>query len=158
MGPVANHRRIEALEAMVADARERGAKVLTGGERLGNRGYFFPVTVLAGAPDDCMAMTTEPFGPLAIINPVRTLDEAIQKANALPFGLAAYAFTHDARNDDQLTDSVECGNLSINTLEASLAETPFGGVKESGQGREGGAEGLHHYMIVKNVSHRMEIG
>ncbi|WP_293859739.1 NAD-dependent succinate-semialdehyde dehydrogenase [uncultured Alsobacter sp.] len=157
MGPVANHRRIEALEAMVADGRARGAKVLTGGERVGNRGYFFPVTVLAQAPDDCMAMTVEPFGPLAIINPVRSLEEAIEKANALPFGLAAYAFTHDARNADRLTDAIECGNLSINTLEASVAETPFGGVKESGHGREGGAEGLHHYMVVKNVSHRMDI-
>jgi succinate-semialdehyde dehydrogenase/glutarate-semialdehyde dehydrogenase len=157
MGPVANHRRIEALETMVADARSRGAKVLAGGERLGNRGYFFPVTVLAEAPDDSMAMTVEPFGPLAIINPVRTLDEAIEKANALPFGLAAYAFTHDARHVDRLTDAIECGNLSINTLEASVAETPFGGVKESGHGREGGAEGLHQYMVVKNVSHRMDI-
>ncbi len=157
MGPVANHRRIEALEAMVIDARQRGAKILTGGERLGNSGYFFPVTVVTEAPDDCMAMTVEPFGPLAIINPVRTLDEAIEKANSLPFGLAAYAFTHDARNADRLTEGVECGNLSINTLEASVAETPFGGVKESGHGREGGAEGLHHYMTVKNVSHRMDI-
>ena len=89
---------------------------------------------------------------MALIAPVRTLEEGIEKANSLPFGLAAYAFTHSARNVDLLTDGVECGNLSINTLEASVAETPFGGVKESGYGREGGAEGLHHYMIVKNVS------
>lgn len=155
MGPVANDRRLHALEELTADARARGARVLAGGERIGNRGYYYPVTVLADLPDDARAMSEEPFGPMALINPVRTLEEAIEKANALPFGLAAYAFTHSARNVDILTDGVECGNLSINTLEASVAETPFGGVKESGYGREGGAEGLHHYMVVKNVSHRM---
>jgi succinate-semialdehyde dehydrogenase/glutarate-semialdehyde dehydrogenase len=157
MGPLANHRRIEAMEALVNDARAKGARVLAGGERLGNRGYFFPVTVLAGLPDDARAMSEEPFGPLALINPVSSLDEAIEKANALPFGLAAYAFTHSARNADRLAEEIEAGNLSINTLEASVAETPFGGVKESGYGREGGSEGLSHYMIVKNVSHRMII-
>jgi len=153
MGPVANPRRIEALEMLVADAKAKGARVLTGGERLSNRGYFFPVTVLADVPDDARAMREEPFGPLALINPVSSLDEAIEKANALPFGLAAYAFTHSARNVDRLIEGVEVGNLSINTLEASVAETPFGGVKESGHGREGGAEGLSQYMIVKNISH-----
>jgi succinate-semialdehyde dehydrogenase / glutarate-semialdehyde dehydrogenase len=155
MGPLANHRRIEALETLVADARDKGARVLAGGERLGNRGYFFPLTVLADLPDDARAMREEPFGPLALINPVSSIDEAIEKANALPFGLAAYAFTHSARNADRLAEGIEAGNVSINTLEASVAETPFGGVKESGHGREGGAEGLSHYTIVKNVSHRM---
>jgi succinate-semialdehyde dehydrogenase/glutarate-semialdehyde dehydrogenase len=157
MGPVANHRRIDALAAMSEDARIKGAKVLVGGERLDGRGYFFPLTVLAEAPDAAMAMTTEPFGPLAIINPVLSVEEAIAKANMLPFGLAAYAFTHSAAIVDRLTNEIECGNLSINTLEASVAETPFGGVKESGYGREGGAEGLHHYMVAKTVSHRMAI-
>jgi len=157
MGPVANHRRIEALEALVADARASGAKVLAGGERLGNRGYFFPVTVLTEVPDDARAMREVPFGPLAIVTPVSSLDEAIAKANALPFGLAAYAFTHSARNADRLANEVECGNLSINTLEASVAETPFGGVKDSGHGREGGLESLHNYMVVKNVSHAMQV-
>lgn len=155
MGPLANHRRIEALERLVADARTKGARVLAGGERLRGQGYYFPVTVLAEVPDDARAMREEPFGPLALINPVSSLDEAIQKANSLPFGLAAYAFTNSARNVDQLTDGLETGNLSINTLEASVAETPFGGVKDSGYGREGGAEGLSHYTIVKNVSHSM---
>src|SRR5579862_962988 len=125
MGPLANHRRIEALERLVADARKKGARVLAGGERLGGRGYYFPVTVLAELPDDARAMREEPFGPLALINPVASLEEAIQKANGLPFGLAAYAFTNSARNVDQLTEGVETGNLSINTLEASVAETPL---------------------------------
>jgi succinate-semialdehyde dehydrogenase/glutarate-semialdehyde dehydrogenase len=155
MGPLANRRRVEAMEMMVEDARAKGARVLAGGERLGNRGYFFPPTVLADVPDDARAMREEPFGPLALINPFDSLDDAIAKANALPFGLAAYAFTHSARNADRLTEGVEAGNFSINTLEASVAETPFGGVKESGFGREGGAEGLSHYTIVKNVSHRL---
>lgn len=155
MGPLANHRRIEALEALVADAKAKGARVLAGGERLGNRGYFFPLTVLADLPDDARAMREEPFGPLALINPVSSIDEAIEKANALPFGLAAYGFTHSARNADRLAQGIEAGNVSINTLEASVAETPFGGVKESGYGREGGTEGLSHYTVIKNVSHRL---
>jgi succinate-semialdehyde dehydrogenase/glutarate-semialdehyde dehydrogenase len=155
MGPLANRRRVEAMEMLVTDAKAKGARVLAGGERFCSRGYFFPLTVLADLPDAARAMHEEPFGPLALINPVSSLDEAIEKANALPFGLAAYAFTHSARNADQLTEGIEAGNFSINTLEASVAETPFGGVKESGFGREGGAEGLSHYTIVKNVSHRL---
>ncbi len=155
MGPLANHRRIDAMEMLVADAKAKGAKILTGGHRVGNRGYFFPVTVMADVPDDARVMREEPFGPIAVINPVATIDDAIEKANGLPFGLAAYAFTHSAYNADRLIDGVEAGNLSINTLEASVPETPFGGVKESGNGREGGAEGLSHYTTVKNVSHRM---
>jgi succinate-semialdehyde dehydrogenase/glutarate-semialdehyde dehydrogenase len=156
MGPVANHRRIETLERLIADAKAKGARVLAGGERLAKRGYFFPVTVLADVPDDAQAMREEPFGPLALIAPFSRLDEALEKANALPFGLAAYAFTHSAHNVDRLVDGIEAGNVSINTLEASVAETPFGGVKESGYGREGGAEGLSHYTVVKNVSHLIE--
>jgi succinate-semialdehyde dehydrogenase / glutarate-semialdehyde dehydrogenase len=155
MGPVANHRRIEAMEMFVADAKAKGARLLAGGERLGNRGYYFPLTVLADLPDDAKAMYQEPFGPLALINPVSSLDEAIAKANALPYGLAAYAFTRSARSANQLAEEVEVGNLSINNLVASLAETPFGGVKDSGYGREGGTEGLSHYTVVKNVSHLM---
>ena len=155
MGPLANHRRIEAMEMFVADARAKGARVLAGGERLGNRGYFFPLTVLADLPDNARVMREEPFGPLALINPVSSLEEAIEKANALPYGLAAYAFTRSARNADQLAENVEAGNLSINNFVASIAETPFGGVKESGYGREGGTEGLSHYTVVKNVSHLM---
>ncbi|PAP92200.1 NAD-dependent succinate-semialdehyde dehydrogenase [Mesorhizobium wenxiniae] len=157
MGPVANHRRKNALEALVRDARDKGARLLAGGECAKGAGYFYPLTVMAELPEDARAMREEPFGPLALINPVRSLDDAIEKANALPFGLAAYAFTHSASNAHQLSERIEAGNLSINTLEASVAETPFGGVKESGYGREGGAEGLHHYMTVKNVSHRMTI-
>jgi succinate-semialdehyde dehydrogenase / glutarate-semialdehyde dehydrogenase len=157
MGPLANDRRIAALEALVGDAAASGARVLTGGARLERPGYFFPVTVLADVSDSARVMREEPFGPLAVINPVSSIDEAIQKANALPFGLAAYAFTHSALRANQLAEALEAGNVSINTLEASVAETPFGGVKDSGYGREGGTEGLLNYTFVKNISHSMTI-
>jgi succinate-semialdehyde dehydrogenase / glutarate-semialdehyde dehydrogenase len=155
MGPLANARRIDAMETLVADAKAKGARVLAGGHRLGNRGYFFPLTVLVDLPDDARAMNEEPFGPLALVNPVKTLDEAIEKANSLPYGLAGYAFTRSAANADRLADGIEVGNLSINHFVASVAETPFGGVKDSGYGREGGTEGLQCYTITKNVSHKM---
>jgi succinate-semialdehyde dehydrogenase/glutarate-semialdehyde dehydrogenase len=155
MGPLANHRRIETMETLVADAKQKGARVLAGGSRIGNRGYYYPLTVLADLPDDARAMREEPFGPMALINPVPSLDDAIEKANALPYGLAAYAFTRSARNADRLAEGVEAGNLSINHFVASIAETPFGGVKDSGYGREGGTEGLECYTVAKNVSHLM---
>ncbi|MCV2866335.1 NAD-dependent succinate-semialdehyde dehydrogenase [Defluviimonas sp. WL0075] len=157
MGPVANIRRIAALDALVEDARAKGARVLAGGTRPKGPGYFFPVTVLADVPDNARVMTEEPFGPVAIINPVANLGEAITRANALPYGLASYAFTHSAANVERLTNEIEAGTLSINTLEASVAEVPFGGVKYSGHGREGGSEGLHHYTVTKTISHRMEL-
>ena len=157
MGPLANARRIEALEALVTDARDKGARVLTGGVRPKGPGYFYPVTVLADVPDSARVMHEEPFGPLAVINPTASLGDAIRRANELPFGLAAYAFTHSAANVDRLMDEIEAGNLSINTLEASVAEVPFGGVKASGQGREGGQEGMAHYTEVRTVSHRMAL-
>jgi len=153
MGPLANPRRLEAMDAFVADAKAKGARLLAGGSRLGNRGYFFPLTILADVPEDARAMREEPFGPLALLSPVRTLDEAIERANALPYGLAAYGFTHSASNAERLAEGVEAGNISINHFVASIAETPFGGVKESGFGREGGTEGLQGYTVAKNVSH-----
>ena len=102
-------------------------------------------------------MQEEPFGPIAVINPVKSLDDAIAQANSVPYGLAGYAFTNRADYIDRLIDEVEVGNLSINTLEASMPETPFGGVKSSGHGREGGTEGLENYMTIKNVWHSTNI-
>jgi len=157
MGPLANHRRIGELTDLVEDARAQGAELKTGGSKLGDKGYFFQPTVLANVPDSARVMQEEPFGPLAIINPVVSLDEAIEKANSVPYGLASYGFTNRADYVERMVDSVEAGSLSINTLEASLPETPFGGVKSSGYGREGGTEGLHNYMITKNVSHSLSI-
>ena len=157
MGPLANDRRLAAITEFVADARDKGAEVTTGGSRIGTSGYFFEPTVLADVPDDARVMQEEPFGPLAIINRVGSLDEAIECANSVPFGLAAYGFTNRADYADRMVERVQAGTLSINTLEASVPETPFGGVKSSGYGREGGVEGLHNYMVVKNISHSISI-
>lgn len=157
MGPVAMDRRLPVLSALVEDARAKGAIVATGGERLGNVGAFFQPTVLLNVPDHADIMQEEPFGPIAIINPIASLDEAIAQANSVPFGLAGYGFTNRADYIARMTDEVEVGNLSINTLEASMPETPFGGVKSSGYGREGGTEGLTNYMTVKHVWHSSEI-
>ncbi|RTL67868.1 MAG: NAD-dependent succinate-semialdehyde dehydrogenase [Hyphomicrobiales bacterium] len=153
LGPLANARRVEAMAEFVADAKAKGGRVLSGGARLANRGYYFPLTVLADLPADARAMREEPFGPIATVSPVKSVEEAIARANELPYGLAAYAFTNSAKKAEQLADGVEVGNLSINHYVASIAETPFGGVKDSGYGREGGSEGLTHYTVVKNVSH-----
>ena len=157
MGPLANDRRIDALTELVKDAIDCGAELKTGGARKPEKGYFFEPTVLANVPDSARVMQEEPFGPLAVINPVATLDEAIEKANSVPYGLAAYGFTNRADYADRICTGLEAGNVSINTLEASLPETPFGGVKQSGYGREGGTEGLHNYMVIKNVSHSLKI-
>ncbi len=157
MGPLANDRRLGALASFVEDAVETGAELTTGGSRIGTSGYFFEPTILANVPDHARIMQEEPFGPIAVVNPVDSLDAAIEQANSVPYGLAAYGFTNRADYVDQMVDRVEAGNLSINTLEASLPETPFGGMKSSGYGREGGTEGLHHYTVIKNVSHSIEI-
>jgi succinate-semialdehyde dehydrogenase/glutarate-semialdehyde dehydrogenase len=157
MGPCANDRRVPMLTAQVEDARAKGAVVAAGGARHGDKGYFFQPTVLTHVPDTAHIMQEEPFGPIAVINPVTSLDDAIANANAVPYGLAGYAFTNRADYIDQMIDEVEVGNLSINTLEASMPETPFGGVKSSGYGREGGTEGLDNYMVIKNVWHSADI-
>ena len=157
MGPLANDRRVPALTELVEDARSKGATVATGGTASGNRGYFFEPTVLLNVPENARIMQEEPFGPVAVLNPVPSLDAAITAANAVPFGLAGYGFTNRADYIDRMIDEVEVGNLSINTLEASMPETPFGGVKSSGTGREGGTEGLENYMTIKNVWHASQI-
>ena len=153
LGPLANERRVQTMERLIADAVGRGARMLTGGARISNRGCQFPMTVLADVPDDAVAMHEEPFGPLALISRTQNIGDAIRKANSLPFGLAAYAFTHSAANVESLSEEMECGNLSINHFVASIPETPFGGVKDSGYGREGGSEGLACYTVTKNISH-----
>ena len=157
MGPTANCRRVPALRALVEDAQAQGATIATGGSGFLKKGYFFEPTVLLNVPETAKIMHEEPFGPVAVINPVTSLDHAIRMANSVPYGLAGYAFTNRADYIDQLVDELEVGNLSINTLEASMPETPFGGVKSSGCGREGGTEGLENYMDIKNVWHSVHI-
>ncbi|WP_328685550.1 NAD-dependent succinate-semialdehyde dehydrogenase [Streptomyces sp. NBC_00343] len=153
MGPLANERRLHAMETLVADAVERGAKVLTGGQRLSREGYFYAPTVLTDVPADARLMHEEPFGPLAPIVPFTDLNETLAIANSLPYGLAAYGFTESAATAEKLSDTLEAGILSINHCGGSVAEAPSGGVKESGYGREGGPEALDAYLITKRVSH-----
>jgi len=151
MGPVANARRLAAMQAMVDDAKRRGARVAAGGHRLGDRGYFFAPTVLAEVPLDADAMTMEPFGPVGACVKVADLDEAIEVANNLSVGLAAYAFTNSLHDAERISRELECGVLSINHFGAPESDTPFGGVKESGIGREGGASSLDAYTVSKTV-------
>jgi succinate-semialdehyde dehydrogenase/glutarate-semialdehyde dehydrogenase len=155
MGPLTNARRLQAMQQLTADALQRGARLLCGGERIGHRGYHWPMTVLANVPADARAMHEEPFGPLCLIAPVSDLDEAIRRANSLPFGLAGYAFTESARHAHRLGTELEVGNLAINHLVSAVSETPFGGIKDSGYGREGGTEGLECYTHAKSISHKM---
>jgi succinate-semialdehyde dehydrogenase/glutarate-semialdehyde dehydrogenase len=152
MGPLANPRRVKAMEEFVADARDRGAKIAAGGSKSGSEGYFFQPTVVTGLGDDAKLMRDEPFGPVAPVVSYKTLDEVIERANSLPFGLAAYAFTNSSKTAGVLTDALEAGLVGINTYGISTPETPFGGVKDSGYGQEGGIEGLEAYTVKKFVA------
>ncbi|MDC1087571.1 NAD-dependent succinate-semialdehyde dehydrogenase [Alphaproteobacteria bacterium] len=152
MGPLAHDRRLTAIEGFVSDAVENGAKVLTGGKRKGNKGYFFEPTVMTNVSNDARIMNEEPFGPLAPINSFSSIDEVIEEANRLNYGLAAYAYTNSAKTAQDLGQAIESGQVSINHHGLGLVDTPFGGVKDSGYGSEGGPEGLDAYMTTKLVS------
>ena len=150
MGPLANARRPGAIEALVDDASAKGARVLAGGKR-GAKGFFFEPTLLADVPDSADIMSNEPFGPVAVTAPFSTFDDAVEKANRLPFGLAAFAFTEGLRNANLLGDAIEAGMVGINTFAISSADAPFGGVKDSGFGSEGGSEGMDSYLVTKAI-------
>ena len=152
MGPLANARRIDAMDKFVNDAKDRGGKIVTGGTRRGNQGYFYEPTVISDLPDDSMLMTQEPFGPLAPVVAFKTFDEVVERANSLPFGLAAYAFTGSAQTANLIGDALQSGMVGVNSINISTPETPFGGVKESGYGSEGGIEGLQAYLNTKFIS------
>jgi succinate-semialdehyde dehydrogenase/glutarate-semialdehyde dehydrogenase len=145
-------RRINAMEAIVADAQANGAKIETGGKRIGNQGYFFQPTVVTGVDEKSKLMKNEPFGPVAPIVPFKTFDEVVKRANGLEYGLAAYAFTKSAATATAVADALESGMVGVNHMMVSTPETPFGGVKESGYGHEGGVEGLDAYLISKFVT------
>lgn len=155
MGPLANTRRLAAIERLVEDAVAGGATVVAGGQRGAGPGWFYEPTVLTDVPTSAELMNTEPFGPVAPITPFGQLDDAIEWANALPYGLAAYGFTRSSASAAELSRRLEAGILSINHASGSVPEAPSGGVKESGYGREGGHEGLEGYLITKRVSHRL---
>ncbi|UKI08749.1 NAD-dependent succinate-semialdehyde dehydrogenase [Variovorax paradoxus] len=152
MGPLAHDRRVEAMQSLVADARARGAAVLCGGDRLAGAGNFFAPTVVANAPDDSRLMTEEPFGPVVPVTRFGSTDEVLARANALPYGLASYVFTNSLATAHHVSNRLEAGMVTINHFGLALAETPLGGVKDSGMGSEGGTETFDGYLVTKFVS------
>ncbi|WP_105385955.1 NAD-dependent succinate-semialdehyde dehydrogenase [Neorhizobium alkalisoli] len=152
MGPLANDRRIPAMEDMIHDAVSNGAELKTGGKRIGNKGYFFEPTVLADVPTSAKVMNDEPFGPLAIVNRFSHFEDAIAEANRLPFGLASYAFTGSVKTAHALGREMEAGMLTINHNGLAIPEVPFGGIKDSGYGTEGGSEAVDAYLETRFVS------
>ena len=152
MGPLANARRVAAMDAMIGDAQQKGATVRTGGNRIGNKGNFYEPTVLTGVPLEARVMNEEPFGPLAIITPFQKFDDVVAEANRLPFGLASYAYTKSAKTANAIAAAVEAGMMSINHHGLALPEVPFGGVRDSGYGSEGGSEAIEAYLNTKFVT------
>jgi len=151
MGPLINQRRVDAIEAIVADARQRGGKIEAGGGRPEgqNKGFFYQPTVISGLPDDAKALAEENFGPIAAITPFATDEEVYIRANATEFGLSAYAFTTSAKRMREVAMRLQAGMVGVNSFALAAAEAPFGGIKASGMGREGGTESIHDYLNVK---------
>jgi succinate-semialdehyde dehydrogenase / glutarate-semialdehyde dehydrogenase len=146
MGPLATAGQLSKIEALAADAVQRGAKLETGGSRIGNRGYFFQPTVLSGMTPEMNAMNEEPFGPLMLVMPVDDIDAALTEANRLPYGLASYAFTNSLSTERKISERINAGMLGLNHYVMAMPETPFGGVGDSGMGSEGGIEGMDAYL------------
>ncbi|WP_353642555.1 NAD-dependent succinate-semialdehyde dehydrogenase [Mesorhizobium sp. WSM2239] len=152
MGPMANARRIEAMQRLVQDAVDRGARIETGGTRLDQPGFYWPPTILTGVPKDAKVLHDEPFGPILTVAPFDTIDEAIEEANATEYGLAAYFFTgaNDAKRT--LIGGLAAGAISVNYLKGVSADAPYGGVKQSGYGYEGGEQGVRSFQSLKLVN------
>jgi succinate-semialdehyde dehydrogenase/glutarate-semialdehyde dehydrogenase len=153
MGPLAHERRVPTMTKFVENAVERGGKVVLGGEALDRAGHFFAPTVITDLPEDSMLMTEEPFGPLAPITRFSDTDDVIRRANSLPFGLSSYVFTTSLQTATKVSNNLESGMVNINHFGSALPETPFGGVKDSGIGSEGGAETFEGYLVTKFVTH-----
>jgi succinate-semialdehyde dehydrogenase/glutarate-semialdehyde dehydrogenase len=152
MGPLANARRVAAMESLIADATAKGAKLQLGGKRLPGDGYFFEPTVLTDVPMSARLMHEEPFGPVAPIASFKSFDEVVAEANRLPWGLAAYAFTRSLKTATAIAAQIESGMVSINHFGLALPEVPFGGIKDSGFGTEGGSEAIDAYLNTKFVT------
>ena len=152
MGPLVGHRRLEVMDDFISDAVTQGAKVETGGQRMGNQGYFFAPTVLSNVSDDARIMIEEPFGPLAPISSFSSFDEVVQRANSLPFGLASFVYTQDGAKAAAIEEALEAGMVGVNHPGVSTPESPFGGINESGYGSEGGIEGLDAFLRTKFIS------
>ncbi|KQV27120.1 NAD-dependent succinate-semialdehyde dehydrogenase [Rhizobium sp. Root1203] len=153
MGPLINERRRNAVEELIEDAVSKGAKLETGGERIGNSGYFFAPTVLTGVTTEMRALNEEPFGPVALVRSFADLDEALAEANRLPFGLGSYAWTTSSNTARRIAHGIQAGMVSVNHVGLGLPETPYGGVKDSGYGYEGGSEALDAYTNIRFVTH-----
>jgi succinate-semialdehyde dehydrogenase/glutarate-semialdehyde dehydrogenase len=154
MGPLANPRRLTAMTGLVEDAAARGATIAVGGGAPEREGFFFSPTVVLDPPPEARVMREEPFGPLATITPVADRDEAITRANELPFGLAAYGFTRSMETAHRFFTGIEAGIVGLNSFDVSDAETPFGGMKLSGYGSEGGIEGIRECLVTKYIYRR----
>jgi succinate-semialdehyde dehydrogenase/glutarate-semialdehyde dehydrogenase len=152
MGPLAHARRVTAMTEFVEDASERGARIELGGQRIGEQGNFFAPTIIAAPPEDARIMQAEPFGPIAACVLFQDLDEASRRANSLPYGLSSYAFTTSSRNALRIQHGLEAGMVNINHFGQALPEAPFGGVKDSGIGSEGGTETFDGYLVTKFVT------
>jgi succinate-semialdehyde dehydrogenase/glutarate-semialdehyde dehydrogenase len=152
MGPLAHARRADAMQTFVDDALERGAELVMGGQRIEGPGSFYPPTILTGVPDDARVMVDEPFGPVAPIARFSDTDDVLRRANSLPFGLASYVFTGSLRTARHVSANLEAGMVNINHFGIALAETPLGGVKDSGIGSEGGSETFDGYLVTKFIS------
>lgn len=152
MGPLVNARRVEAIDGFVQEARGNGSTIMCGGERIGNRGHFYAPTVVFNPPEDSRLMTEEPFGPIAAVTSFKDTDDVLRRANSLPFGLASYVFTQSSKTVTQVSDGLESGMVTINHLGLALPETPFGGIKDSGYGSEGGTEAFDGYLITKFIT------
>src|SRR3546814_8708846 len=137
MGPLAHERRVPTMTKFVEDAKKHGGKIALGGEPLDRKGFFFSPTVVTDVPDDSMLMTEEPFGPVAPVVRFKDTDEVLRRANSLPFGLSSYVFTNSLQTATKVGNGLEAGMVNINQFGSALAETPFGGIKDSGIGREG---------------------
>ncbi|MCT8973904.1 NAD-dependent succinate-semialdehyde dehydrogenase [Microbaculum marinisediminis] len=157
MGPMANARGLDTIKTMVADAVDKGADVLAGGNVPSefNRGFYFEPTVLGRVPDDALVMNEEPFGPIAPLATFTEYDDVIRRANSLPFGLAGYVFTSNLGNATRASEDLEVGMVGVNEMLLATAEAPFGGIKESGMGREGGSLGIHDYLEPKYVKMKL---
>jgi succinate-semialdehyde dehydrogenase/glutarate-semialdehyde dehydrogenase len=153
MGPLAHARRVDVMEAFMEDARAHGGEVVLGGTRLKSSGFFFPPTVVTGLPDNAKLMTDEPFGPIAPLVPFTDPEDAIRRANSLPYGLSSYVFTESLKMATYAANALEAGMVNINHFGSALSETPFGGVKDSGIGSEGGTETFDGYLVTKFVTH-----
>ncbi|GGX01066.1 NAD-dependent succinate-semialdehyde dehydrogenase [Pigmentiphaga litoralis] len=152
MGPLAHERRVLSMESFLDDANQRGGTVVTGGSRLGDKGYFFSPAVITDLPDDSRLMTEEPFGPVAPVVRFKTTEEVLRRANSLPFGLASYVFTNSLKTAHQASNGLEAGMVNINHFGMALSETPFGGIKDSGIGSEGGTETFDGYLVTKFIT------